>query len=188
MQTIKELSSFFNTGRQSIFRFKPNGFDSRKASALFCFAHINERGGAYCLVINPSVLLRKPPPLNKGRLVWEGCSLHFVCAYLLSSSTKQAWSPFSAGEGKGESQFVTAGEGKGRSRYVKESFVGACCLKILRFAQNDRFGSVEGKGEVERGESIRYRRGRQSLAYHALQLKPNYLEMIFGAEEASLLA
>ena len=33
MQAIKELSSFFNTVRQSIFHFKPNGFDSRKASA-----------------------------------------------------------------------------------------------------------------------------------------------------------
>ncbi len=32
MQAIKELSNFFNTVRQAIFRFKPNGFDSRKAN------------------------------------------------------------------------------------------------------------------------------------------------------------
>ena len=32
MQAIKKLSSFFNTVRQAIFHFKPNGFDSRKAS------------------------------------------------------------------------------------------------------------------------------------------------------------
>ena len=31
MQAIKELSSFFNTVRQSIFYFKPIGLDSRKA-------------------------------------------------------------------------------------------------------------------------------------------------------------
>ena len=31
VQAIKELSSFFNTVRQSVFHFKPNGFDSRKA-------------------------------------------------------------------------------------------------------------------------------------------------------------
>ena len=31
-QAIKELSSFFNTVRQAIFHFKPNGFDSRKAT------------------------------------------------------------------------------------------------------------------------------------------------------------
>ena len=34
MQAIKELSSFFNTVRQAIFRFKPNGFDSRKANNI----------------------------------------------------------------------------------------------------------------------------------------------------------
>ena len=32
MQAIKKLSSFFNTVRQAIFHFKPNGFDSRKAN------------------------------------------------------------------------------------------------------------------------------------------------------------
>ena len=31
MQVIKKSASFFNTVRQSIFYFKPNGFDSRKA-------------------------------------------------------------------------------------------------------------------------------------------------------------
>jgi hypothetical protein len=31
VQAIKKLSSFFNTVRQAIFHFKPNGFDSRKA-------------------------------------------------------------------------------------------------------------------------------------------------------------
>ena len=31
MQAIKKLSSFFNTVRQAIFHFKPNGFDCRKA-------------------------------------------------------------------------------------------------------------------------------------------------------------
>ena len=40
----KKLSSFFNTVRQAIFHFKPNGFDCRKADktkkhrvVLFCF-------------------------------------------------------------------------------------------------------------------------------------------------------
>ncbi len=32
--TPKELSNFFNEVRQAIFRFKPNGFDSRKAKSL----------------------------------------------------------------------------------------------------------------------------------------------------------
>ena len=32
MQAIKKLSNFFNTVRQAIFHFKPNGFDFRKAS------------------------------------------------------------------------------------------------------------------------------------------------------------
>ena len=31
VQAIKELSSFFNAVRQTVFHFKPNGFDSRKA-------------------------------------------------------------------------------------------------------------------------------------------------------------
>ena len=31
MQVIKKLSSFFNTVRQAIFHFKPNGLGSRKA-------------------------------------------------------------------------------------------------------------------------------------------------------------
>ena len=31
MQAINKLASFFNTVRQAIFHFKPNGFDSRKA-------------------------------------------------------------------------------------------------------------------------------------------------------------
>ena len=39
MQTIKELSSFFNTERQSIFHFKPNGFDSRKAKDEYLYSY-----------------------------------------------------------------------------------------------------------------------------------------------------
>ena len=31
VQAIKELSSFFNAVNQTVFHFKPNGFDSRKA-------------------------------------------------------------------------------------------------------------------------------------------------------------
>ena len=38
MQAINKLASFFNTVRQAIFHFKPNGFDSRKASRL-CLIH-----------------------------------------------------------------------------------------------------------------------------------------------------
>ena len=46
VQAIKELSSFFNAVNQTVFHFKPNGFDFRKAIdvrllTLFFAIHIN---------------------------------------------------------------------------------------------------------------------------------------------------
>jgi len=55
VQAIKELSSFFNTVRQSIFHFKPNGFDSRKASA----EGVDQK-------ISPSVFAKENSSLVRG--------------------------------------------------------------------------------------------------------------------------
>ena len=37
VQAIKKLASFFNTARQAFCRFKPKGFDSRKAKPIYLF-------------------------------------------------------------------------------------------------------------------------------------------------------